>query len=393
MSVASARRVLVPVGDSVTLRNTVAYVVREVAGAGADADDRDTASPADDTEAGAVGDRELHFVFPVAWQNRDLNTEAAGEAEDILERVDTWVRDDLGLADDEELPVAVTTAVIGDDEYLFSPTDYAETILEYARGHGIGHVVLDPEYRPGSQASLLAPLAVEFDLAEGVTYEEAPVDRPVRGRRLIRRPANLGAVVTVFGVSFLFYQVIGGFAGTFDFVTGAVSAAITAAVFSGITFDRGIQPARAVGTLARWAVYLPYLLWQIAKANVEVAYTVLHPSMPIDPSIEEFHPEVPVGLPVTSLANSITLTPGTVTVDIRKRNFYVHALTQSARDDLYAGGLERGIRFVFFGREGARIPSPRERGQRQDHRSGTDEHADETERTESTPQEQGGDGS
>ncbi len=390
MSVASARRVLVPVGDSVTLRNTVAYVVREVAGTGTD-----TASAADDTGTGAVGDRELHFVFPVAWQNRDLNTEAAGEAEDLLERVETWVRDDLGLADDEESPITVTTAVIGADEYLFSPTDYAETILEYARANGIGHVVLDPEYRPGSQASLLAPLAVELDLAEGITYEEAPVERPVRGRRLIRRPANLGAVATVFGVSFLFYQVIGGFAGTFDFVTGAVSAAIAAVVFSGITFDRGIQPARAVGTLLRWAVYLPYLFWQIAKANIQVAYIVLHPSMPIDPSIEEFHPAVPVGLPVTSLANSITLTPGTVTVDIRKRNFYVHALTQSSRDDLYAGGLERGIRFVFFGRDGARIPSPRERGQRQDHRSGTDEHAAEaaSPETGADPQERGGDGS
>jgi len=388
MSVASAQRILVPVGESVTLRNTVAYVVREVAGADVDAG----SGGAEETGTDAVGDRELHFVFPVAWQNRDLNAEEAGEAEELLDRVETWVRDDLGLAEDEELPVAVRTAVIGSDEYLFSPTDYAETILEYARANGIGHVVLDPEYRPGSQASLLAPLAVELDLAEGVTYEEAPVERPVRGRRLIRRPANLGAVATVFGVSFLFYQVIGGFAGTFDFVTGAVSAAIAAAVFSGITFDRGIQPARAVGTLLRWVVYLPYLFWQIAKANVEVAYLVLHPSMPIDPSMEEFCPAVPVGLPVTSLANSITLTPGTVTVDVWQRNFYVHALTQSARDDLYAGGLERGIRFVFFGREGARIPSPRERGQGQDHRRGTEEQAADTRSTDAESDRQGQDG-
>ncbi len=390
MSVASARRVLVPVGDSVTLRNTVAYVVREVAGVGAD-----TESAADDAEAVAGEDRELHFVFPVAWQNRDVNAEAAEEAEELLDRVRAWVRDDPGLGDDEELPVTVTTAVIGADEYLFSPTDYAESILEYARENGIGHVVLDPEYRPGSQASLLTPLAVELDLAEGITHEEAPVERSVRGRRLIRRPANLGAVATVFGVSFLFYQVIGGFAGTFDLVTGALSAAIAAAVLSGITFDRGIRPASAVGSLARWVLYMPYLLWQIAKANVQVAYIVLHPAMPIDPSMEEFDPAVPVGFPVTSLANSITLTPGTVTVDVRDRNFYVHALTQSAREDLYAGGLERGIRFVFFGRSGARIATPRERGQRQDHRSGTDGSADESAgpETGSDRETDGGDGS
>jgi len=372
MSVASARRVLVPVGDSVTVRNTVAYAVRETVG-GADAEagaaERDAATDEPDDASGAGGQRELHFVFPVAWQNRDLNAEAADEAEELLERVEAWVREDLALDEDEDEdpPVTVSTTVIGADEYLFSPRDYAETLLAYAREHGLEHIVLDPEYRPGGRVPLLAPLEAELDLAEGVTYETAPVERSVTGRRLLGRRADLGATATVFGLTFLFYQVIGGFAGTFDYVTGALSAAIAAAVFSGITFDRGIRPVRACWAAARWLLYLPYLFWEIAKANVQVVYVVLHPSMPIDPSMEEFSPAVPLGLPVTSLANSITLTPGTVTVDVRERHFHVHALTQSARDGIYEGGLERAIRFVFFGRAAARIPSPRERGQTQDH--------------------------
>ncbi len=353
MSVASVRRTLVPVGDSVTVRNTVAYAVREV----------DEAKTEGKAGTGAAGERELHFVFPVAWQNRDLNAEEAGEAEGLLDRVRTWVREDLDLGEDEELPVEVTTAVVGADEYLFSPRDYAATLLEYAREHGIEHIVIDPEFKPGARAPLLAPLEAELDLAEDVTYEEAPVERPVRGRRLLGRTTDLGAVATVFGACFLFYQVLGGFAGTFDYVTGAVSAAIAAAVFSGITFSRGIQPGRALRSTGRCLVYTPYLFWEIAKANLQVAYIILHPSMPIDPSVETFRPAVPIGLPVTSLANSITLTPGTVTIDVREQQFYVHALTQSARDGLYDGGLERGIRFVFFGRDAARIPSPRERGQ------------------------------
>ncbi len=356
MSVASARRTVVPVGDSGTIRNTVAYVIREAVDE-AGADDRGDGG----SKAHAQRERELHFVFPVAWQNRDLNAEEAGEAEDLLERVRAWIREDLELADDEEIPISVTTAVIGTDEYLFSPRDYAETILEYARENDVGHVVLDPEYRPGSQATLLEPVATELDFAEGVTYEEAPVDRSVRGRRLLGRTANVGAVATVFGLCFLFYQIIGGFAGTFDYVTGAVSAGIAAAVFSGITFDRGVSPARALAPAARWLLYIPYLFWQVAKANVEVAYIVLHPSMPIDPSVVRFRPAVPLGLPVTSLANSITLTPGTVTIDVRDRQFHVHALTRSAREDLLGGSLERAIRFAFFGRSAARIPSPRDR--------------------------------
>ncbi len=376
MSVGSTRRILVPVGDTVTVRSTVAHAVREAVG-GADAEagaaEHDAATDEPDDASGAGGQRELHFVFPVAWQNRDLNAEAAGEAEELLDRVEAWVAEDLALDEDEESPIAVSTAVIGADEYLFSPQDYAETILEYAREHGLEHILLDPEYRPGGRVSLLAPLEAELDLAEGVTYEEAPVERAVRGRRLLGRTADLGATATVFGLSFLFYQVIGGFAGTFDYVTGALSAAIAAAVFSGITFDRGVRPGRALRASARWLLYLPYLFWEIAKANVQVVYVVLHPSMPIDPSMETFSPAVPLGLPVTSLANSITLTPGTVTVDVRDRNFHVHALTQDARDGIYDGDLERAIRFVFFGRDAARIPTPRERGQTQDHgRDGAD---------------------
>jgi multicomponent Na+:H+ antiporter subunit E len=340
---------LVPVGDSVTVRNTVAYALREAADAAVEGANR----PA------------VHFVFPVSWQRRDLNDEEAEEADELLDRLRAWAHEDLDVAEDEELPVALTTAVIGNDEYLFSPRDYADVILEYARDHGLDHVVLDPEFRPGPSTPLITPLAAELDLAEGITLEEAPVERPVRGRRVLGRGVDLRAFGAVFVVSFGFYQLIGGFAGTFDYVTGAISAAVVAGVLSGITFDRQIQPGRALRTIARLVVYVPYLLWEISKANLEVAYIVLHPSLPIDPSIERFRPALPIGVPVTTLANSITLTPGTVTVDVSDREFHVHALTQGSRDSLYAGGLERAVRFVFFGRDAMRIPSPAERRRRE----------------------------
>jgi multicomponent Na+:H+ antiporter subunit E len=336
---------LVPVGDSVTVRNTVAHALREAA------------------ETAVEGDAKpvVHFVYPVSWQRRDLNAEAAGEAEELLDRVRAWAHDDFDVAEDADLPVDITTAVIGNDEYLFSPRDYAEVILQYARENDLHHVVLDPEFRPGASAPLITPLTAELDLAEGVTCEEAPVERPVRGRRVLGHGVDPRAFGAVFVVSFAFYQAIGGFAGTFDLVTGAISAAIVAGVLSGITFDQPVRPGRALWTSLRLLVYVPYLLWEISKANLQVAYLVLHPSLPIDPSFERFQPALPVGVPVTTLANSITLTPGTVTVDVSDREFHVHALTRASRDALYAGGLERAVRFVFFGREAARIPSPGER--------------------------------
>lgn len=349
MSGREIRRTLVPVGDSVTLRNTVAYVVREAAEA------------AEDGEQPVI-----HFVYPAGWRSRNLDTDPSEEAEALLDRVRAWVREDLGVDDLEEgesLPISVTAEVIALDEYLFSPRDYAEVLLSYAEEHELDHIVLDPEYQPDARAPLLSPLEAELDLTEWLTYEEAPVERGVRGRQLLRATAGTKAFLAVFGLSFLFYQVLGGFAGTFDYVTGAVSAALVAAVLSGITFTRDVRPVSALVTGARLVVYIPYLFWEIAKANVQIVYIILHPSLPIDPSMERFRPAVPVGLPVTSLANSITLTPGTVTVEARKGEFYVHALTESARESLYDGGLERAIRFVFFGRGAARFPSPRERGQ------------------------------
>jgi multicomponent Na+:H+ antiporter subunit E len=92
-----------------------------------------------------------------------------------------------------------------------------------------------------------------------------------------------------------------------------------------------------------------------------IAYVVLHPDLPIDPEMVEFDAAVWSALPVTTLANSITLTPGTLTVDVSRQHFTVHTLTGSSRDDLFSGALERAVRFVFYGRAAARIPSPVER--------------------------------
>jgi multicomponent Na+:H+ antiporter subunit E len=83
--------------------------------------------------------------------------------------------------------------------------------------------------------------------------------------------------------------------------------------------------------------------------------------MPIEPSVVRFRAAVWGGLPVTTLANSITLTPGTLTVDVGPEGLEIHTLTGDARDGLAGGSLERAVRFVFYGRGGARIPTPTER--------------------------------
>lgn len=72
--------------------------------------------------------------------------------------------------------------------------------------------------------------------------------------------------------------------------------------------------------------YVPWLIWQIVVASLQVAAVVLNPKMPIDPALLRFKTKFPNTSARVILANSITLTPGTITVQIKDDEFLVHAL-------------------------------------------------------------------
>lgn len=77
----------------------------------------------------------------------------------------------------------------------------------------------------------------------------------------------------------------------------------------------------------RWfwlLVYIPYFFYYCIKANLDVAYRVLHPDVPIRPGIVRVRTTLQSTLGKTFLANSITLTPGTLTVDMIGSDLYVH---------------------------------------------------------------------
>jgi multicomponent Na+:H+ antiporter subunit E len=95
----------------------------------------------------------------------------------------------------------------------------------------------------------------------------------------------------------------------------------------------GVYPMAAVPWL-RLLAYIPWLVWQIVLASVQVAVVVVHPKMPISPCLIRFHMPLPHALARLTLATSITLTPGTITVDVQDDEFLVHALTQQGADAL-----------------------------------------------------------
>lgn len=88
-------------------------------------------------------------------------------------------------------------------------------------------------------------------------------------------------------------------------------------------------------------MYLPWLFWEIAKANVDVARLVLHPRLPISPRLIEVRASQRHDLGRVIYANSITLTPGTVTIDTEGDSITVHALTKEAADGVLSGEMDR----------------------------------------------------
>ncbi|WP_336136194.1 monovalent cation/H+ antiporter subunit E [Natronomonas amylolytica] len=334
--------VLVPVGQSVTLRQTVGYAV-------------DVALEADDPR--------LHFVAPVAWHDiGDVGADVYAETEAFLERVEVWAREDAGDAS-----ITIETSLIGTDEYLFSPDDYARVIAGYAADHDLSEVVVDPEYSPGGNLPLLRPMEVDL-VRRGLTVQEALVDRQTRRARLTR-PGGLMQFGILFVVAFAFYQLLGGFkiaSGDsydlyYELVTGALSAGIVAGALHRISLSERPRVGRLLKQSVRLVLYVPYLLYEIVVANIAITYIILHPKMPIEPRMTRVRAAVGDSVALTTLANSITLTPGTLTVQSDGQDLYVHALFESAREGLFDGALERAVRFAFYGRSSAAIASPRER--------------------------------
>ncbi|MHC4549561.1 MAG: Na+/H+ antiporter subunit E [Planctomycetota bacterium] len=96
----------------------------------------------------------------------------------------------------------------------------------------------------------------------------------------------------------------------------------------------------------RILLYAPWLVWEVVKANVDVAWRILHPRLPIRPSVIRVKAGQKLDLGRVIYANSITLTPGTVSVDLEEDEITVHALTKEAADGLRTGNMDRKVTWL-----------------------------------------------
>ena len=103
-----------------------------------------------------------------------------------------------------------------------------------------------------------------------------------------------------------------------------------------------------------FAYYVHMFLWECLKANIDVARMVLHPKLPINPGIVKVRTTLKSDTGLTFLANSITLTPGTLAVDIAPKEgiIYVHWIDVKTQDkekatQLIVSKFERILRKIF----------------------------------------------
>jgi multicomponent Na+:H+ antiporter subunit E len=138
----------------------------------------------------------------------------------------------------------------------------------------------------------------------------------------------------MFVVAFIVWCILCWIPDTQHLIAGVVVSLIVAVVMGSMFVTRPhmfFNPIRIFYFLF-W--YIPVFIWELIKANFDVAYRVIHPSMPIKPGIVRLKTELKSDTGLTFLANSITLTPGTLTVDIDKDKciLYIHWINVTGSD-------------------------------------------------------------
>lgn len=99
--------------------------------------------------------------------------------------------------------------------------------------------------------------------------------------------------------------------------------------------------------------YFPWLFIRIVQSSLHLAKLILHPALPIDPGLIRYHTKLQGEAAIVLLGNSITLTPGTITAEVKGQELVVHTMDEISGRDLVSRKLEHQLAGVFGQREAA----------------------------------------
>ena len=154
-------------------------------------------------------------------------------------------------------------------------------------------------------------------------------------------PNTLRRTLSLFVLLFLTWLLLSGIYTGLLLGLGALSCLVVVAVCRRMKIiDPEGHPNHLIPGLLR---YIPWLLWAITKANIDVARRIVHPRLPMSPRVIQVEASQKTHLGQVIYANSITLTPGTVAVETDEGTIDVHALTREAAEDVRSGTMDSRV--------------------------------------------------
>lgn len=170
-----------------------------------------------------------------------------------------------------------------------------------------------------------------------------------------RRRTRLISVVLQFVILFAFWLILSGHYDAVHISIGAVAAGLVTLLTNDLfhfALSHGerveVRSRLVLLQLWRFVAYLPWLLSRIVMANVQVAYLVLHPKMPIDPGLLVFRTRMKKSIAQVTLANSITLTPGTITTSLENGRYIIHTLQRPLAGELEDATMQNKVATVYM---------------------------------------------
>ena len=158
--------------------------------------------------------------------------------------------------------------------------------------------------------------------------------------------------LAMFVVLFGFWMVLSGRTETKFIVYGLITALVT----TWVTYPLLLVPNKDGSkqyfvfgvSIPKFIMYFFWLMWQLVLANIDVLLATTAQELDIDPKVVRFYFRADNPMASVVLANSITLTPGTVTINVTDDGLYeIHALTRGAAAGVLDGSMQKKVADLY----------------------------------------------
>jgi multicomponent Na+:H+ antiporter subunit E len=169
----------------------------------------------------------------------------------------------------------------------------------------------------------------------------------------VKRKNQFIAFGIEFFVLFVFWVLVSGHYQLKYLLMGVGFSALVTYITKDLIYKPGYGQTATTGARYtfscawRLILYVPWLVWAIIKCNIQIAVIILSPRMAIDPGFLQFKSCLRNKVSLVTLANSITLTPGTITVDLTNNVFIIHSITRGSASDLESGLMQNKAGAIF----------------------------------------------